>query len=351
MKPPIFSQYFIRDAQISDLDDIFSLSMMLNSLNLPADKDELLEVIKVSENSFSLLEKDITQRAFLFVLTDGQKVVGTSQIFAKHGTLACPHYYFAVELSERYSETLKKYFRHKTLRLCQSYDGPTELGSLVLDKNFRSTKDKLGRMLSYVRFLFMGMRPEFFCDQVLAELLPPLGANFESALWNAVGRHFTGLDYYEADMLSRKNKEFIKTLFPSNPIFASLLPPSAQDVIGQVGKNSKGAAHLLSKIGFRYSNRVDPFDGGPHFEADKKDIRLIKDGHYKELSGEDLTTETKEKALFGHFTPERASGDRFRALASSYHVDKELTLPKSTAQVLRAEPKDKIFMTPLLEDD
>lgn len=348
INPP---KFFIRDAKIDDLDDIFALSSLLNTINLPANIDELSEVIKASENSFSLKEKDATKKAFLFVLTDGQKVIGTSQIFAKHGTLASPHYYFAVELNERYSETLKKYFRHKTLRLCQSFDGPTELGSLVLGKDFRSSKEKLGRLLSYVRFLFMAIKPGFFASHVLAELLPPLGARFESALWDAVGRHFTGLPYYEADMLSRKNKEFIKTLFPSNPIYVSLLPTAAQDVIGQVGKNSKGAAHLLSRIGFRYSHRVDPFDGGPHFEAEQKDISLIKNALEVGIKSGPVG---HEKVLCGHFDPNRPSGSRFRALVANASIDrpeKLLTLPEEELQMLQVEKGQKIFMTPLPDDD
>lgn len=349
MSPNNRTKYFIRDAKIEDLDDIFTLSSMLNTINLPANKDELFEVIKNSERSFSLKEKDTTKKAFLFVLTDGQQVIGTSQIFAKHGTLSSPHYYFAVELDERYSETLKKFFRHKTLRLCQSFDGPTELGSLVLDKDFRSSKEKFGRLLSYVRFLFMAIRPEFFSNQVLAELLPPLGARFESALWDAVGRQFTGLDYYEADMLSRKNKEFIKTLFPITSIYVPLLPAQAQDVIGQVGKNSKGAAHLLSRIGFRYSHRVDPFDGGPHFEAEQKDISLIKDALQLTLSDTCLD-KPAQAALCGYFEPQRPSGDRFRAMATVSQVDRErklLSLTYDELSILEVEKGGRIFMTPL----
>jgi arginine N-succinyltransferase len=316
----------IRDVRSSDIDDIFSLSYLLNTVNLPANRSELIQVIESSEKSFSLEEKESTKRAFQFVLTDHtDRVIGTSQILAKHGTLAKPHLYFQVEYDERYSETLKKYFRHRTLRLSQIFDGPTEIGSLVLDKQYRSSKEKLGRNLSYVRFLFMAMRPDFFSRHVLAELLPPLGANCESVLWDAVGRKFTGLDYYEADMISRNNKEFIKTLFPAGEIYVSLLPEPAQEVIGQVGHNSKSAAHLLSKIGFRYSHRVDPFDGGPHFEADQENITLLQ----KAIHGRArrLVNMGKEHTitlgLCGRFLPHRPSGDRFRAMLSSYYYDEK----------------------------
>ena len=41
--------------------------------------------------------------------------------------------------------------------------------------------------------------------------------------------------YQEADALSRQNKEFIRALFPQDPLYATLLPPEVQELIGQVG--------------------------------------------------------------------------------------------------------------------
>lgn len=347
MQCPTSKDFLIRDARIQDLDSIYSLSTLLNTVNLPANKNNLEQVLINSEKSFSLKEKDSTKRTFLFVLTDpDNRVVGTSQIFAKHGTLSCPHHYFQIEIDERYSETLQKYFRHKTLRLCHSFDGPTELGSLVLDTNYRSGKAKLGSLLSYVRFLFMAMRKDFFSDQVIAELLPPLGENLKSTLWEAIGRKFTGLDYYEADMLSRENKEFIKTLFPAEKIYVSILPKDAQEIIGQIGDNSKGAAHLLSKIGFYYSNRVDPFDGGPHFEALQKDITLINNTQKAVVKESGVAEKLTTQGLCGYYNPEAKSGERFLACRSNFFFDdneSNIYLNRQTINILKLAQQDHIY--------
>lgn len=333
------NSYTIRDARPSDIDDIFRLGSLLNTLNMPANKHELEYVIDSSDKSFSLQESNFHNRSFLFVLTDpSDRVIGTSQIFAKHGTLAVPHHFFQVGQNERYSVTLGKYFRHVTLRLCQSFDGPSEIGSLVLDKSYRNHSEKLGTLLSYTRFLFIAMKPEYFADTFLAELLPPLGPDFDSALWNAVGFRFTGLPYYEADMISRNNKEFIKTLFPSSEIYVSILPKDAQEVIGKVGENSKGAAHLLSKIGFRYAHRVDPFDGGPHFEANREDISILREAiHGHALGGLCPDKEAENPlGLCGRFLPDRPSGDRFRAVVSKFHIEQggNIQIPKHSASCL-----------------
>jgi arginine N-succinyltransferase len=110
---------------------------------------------------------------------------------------------------------------------------------------------------------------------VLAELLPPLEPDGLSHLWEALGRHFTGLTYAEADRLSKRNKEFIRSLFPQGEIYASLLPPAAQAVIGAVGAQTKGVEKILRRVGFRYAERVDPFDGGPHFTARTDEVSLV----------------------------------------------------------------------------
>jgi arginine N-succinyltransferase len=61
------------------------------------------------------------------------------------------------------------------------------------------------------------------------------------------------------------------------PVHASLLPEGVQEIIGQVGPNTLGAQRLLERIGFQYSGRVDPFDGGPHYEADTDQVTIVRD--------------------------------------------------------------------------
>ncbi len=155
-----------------------------------------------------------------------------------------------------------------------------------------------------MRFLYIAMHREWFRDELLAELLPPLEADGTSHLWNAVGRKFTEMTYAEADRLSKKNKEFVKGLFPEGPIYASLLPVDAQEVIGKVGAQTRGVEKMLRRIGFRYAYRVDPFDGGPHFTAPTDEVTLVKASRLARVS-----------RLFSRETPHGAS-TRGRALVA-----------------------------------
>jgi arginine N-succinyltransferase len=152
-----------------------------------------------------------------------------------------------------------------------------------MDPTYRASSEKLGTMISYVRFLYIGAHPELFQDEVVAELLPPLEPDGTSHLWEALGRKFTDMSYAEADLLSKKNTEFIKGLFPEGVVYATLLPEEAQAVIGKVGAQTRGVEKLLRRIGFRYAHRVDPFDGGPHFSATLDEIVPVRETRRTEL--------------------------------------------------------------------
>jgi arginine N-succinyltransferase len=275
--------FLVRAAEEADLPAVLSAAEYLDSYNLPHDPQRLAEIIDRSVKSFAG-QIEAPKRELLFVLveraSDGaDRVVGSSMIFAQHGTRLSPHTYFDVLEEERYSESLDRHFRHTVLRIGYNYRGLTEIGGLVVQPAYRGRSEQLGKLLAYVRFLYIALHREIFRDEVVSELMPPLEADGRSLLWEALGRHFTGLSYQEADRISHENKEFIRTLFPQDPIYATLLPDSAQALIGQVGPSSRAVERLLRRIGFSFAHRIDPFDGGPHFHAATDEITLVKTTH------------------------------------------------------------------------
>jgi len=255
---------------------VLAVAEHLDTVNLPADRGHIEKILERSEKAFGA-EVPVAEREFLFVLEDlaKKKIIGTSMIYAQHGTKRAPHIFFRVENDERYSVTLDKHMIHQTLRIGYNYNGPTEIGGLILLPEYRRNVDALGKSLSYVRFLFMRMHRPLFRAQVLSELLPPLEPDGTSKLWEALGRKFTGLTYQEADLLSKDNKEFIHALFPDDPIHTELLPADVRAVIGVVGPETKGVEKMLRRIGFEYAGQIDPFDGGPHFMATTDAITIV----------------------------------------------------------------------------
>ncbi len=276
--------FLIRESFEADVEQILEIAHHLDTVNLPADRGHIERIVARSTASFEET-LPVQDREYLFVLEDlaARRLVGTSIIHAQHGTRRSPHVFLQVLEDERYSETLDRYLVHECLRLAYNYDGPTEIGGLILLPEYRGHSESLGRFLSYTRFLFIAMHRPVFRDRVISELLPPLEPDGSSRLWNQLGQKFTGLTYNEADLLSKDNKEFIKSLFPHGLIYTSLFPPEVREVIGVVGPETKGVEKMLRRIGFEYARQIDPFDGGPHFIAETDRISLVRDARQVEL--------------------------------------------------------------------
>src|SRR6266849_2059108 len=338
--------FLVRDVQRRDLPELKKLASELNTVNLPDNQEMLASLIDKSVKSFTGSIEDALARQYLFVAEDvaNKALVGTSMIIAQHGTYESPHIYYEVSEREHYSASLDRHFRHKVLSIGYNYAGPTEIGGLVVAPPYRSSVEKVGRQLSYIRFLFIAMHRAFFRDKVLAELLPPLLPDGRSLLWEAIGKKFTGLSYQEADRLSRQNKEFIKELFPSSDIYATLFPEKTQRAIGEVGVGSRPVQRMLEQIGFRYVDHIDPFDGGPHYEATTEEISLIQQYRSSRVSPRDLTQPGMEALV----ASERASGrNRFRAVKTQVALDNRQAMLSSTAKdVLQVEPGAAIGIIP-----
>lgn len=270
--------YILRSVAPNDLKALHQLSEMVLFINLPPDAEIIQAKIDSALQSFKRPSRQLRENYYIFVLENSktQEVMGVSMIHAQHGTEEEPHFYLKVGQEHKFSQTINTGFIHGTLKLGLETDGPTEIGGLVLNPDYRGSKDKLGKQLSFVRFLYMAMHPDRFKPMIHSELMPPLDKNGNSPLWEAIGRRFMNMGYHEADVLSRSNKEFILSLFPSDNIYQTLLPMEARDAIGKVGKDTEPVRKMLEQVGFKYIQEVDPFDGGPHYRCALKDVKPIK---------------------------------------------------------------------------
>jgi arginine N-succinyltransferase len=271
--------FILRSVEPSDLKDLFKLSNIMTFINLPPDEELISTKIESSKRSFHNPSQKLWENYYIFVLEDSDKdeVLGVSMIHSQHGTEEEPHFYLTVGHESKFSQTINTGFVHGTLKLGIDTNGPTEIGGLILSPDYRGHKEKLGKQLSFVRFLYMANNPQRFKPMIHSELMPPMDKYGNSPLWEAVGRRFLNMNYHEADILSRKNKEFILSLFPSENIYQTLLPMEARESIGKVGKETEPVKRMLESIGFKYTFEVDPFDGGPHYRCPLKDIRPIKE--------------------------------------------------------------------------
>ena len=354
--------FVLRDIADGDLDGLLAAAGHLDTVNLPEDRAVLGPLIELSQRSFSGAA-EVFRRQYVFGLFDksggGERLIGTSMIHAQHGTRRAPHIFFDVIADERYSESLDKHYVHRVLRMGYNYNGPTEIGGLVLLPEYRRHGAGLGRWLSYVRFLYIALHRSNFRDEVLSELLPPLETDGTSLLWESLGRHFTGMNYQEADRISQTNKEFIRALFPSEPFYTCLLPPDAQELIGVVGPETRGVEKMLRRIGFEYANRIDPFDGGPHFIAKTDQITLVKGTRHATVSAPadpaDPTDPTEisatdpawESASYGLVCVEAPAAPHFIATGGRFRLEGEtVSLHPDVRQALGVSPGGVVGVLP-----
>jgi arginine N-succinyltransferase len=342
----------LRQVLEKDLDGLEALSKIAAErhpgfLNMPLDRDAWKERIHRSMESFSDRIVNKKDAKYIFVAHDlsTNRLLGTSMVSAQHGTPETPHFYFEVGSEQKLSQSINMGFIHGTLKFRYDTDGPTEIGGLLVDPDSRNRPDKVGRQISFVRFLYMGMHRNRFKRRILAELLPPLTKKGKSPLWEAVGRRFTNMDYSEADELSAKNKEFIFSLFPTEKIYVTFLPADAKNSIGKVSKDTEPVLHMLQKIGFKYVNHVDPFDGGPHVYANIDEILPIRHMIHKPATIVQQGVKFEGDTEHGLVTP--SAGKQFVSVATQVQVTAgKILLPPDVAAALSVSEGDPVHFMP-----
>ena len=136
----------------------------------------------------------------------------------------------------------------------------------------------------------------------------------------------------EADRISQSNKEFIRSLFPAEPIYTSLLPPHIRALIGQVGPDTRGVEKMLREVGFHYAHRIDPFDGGPHFTARTDEITLVQ----RSLNGVVTAGDPHAQKQLALACVERDRAPFFRAAVVDVELARDSPLPSHPSGPLPA---------------
>jgi arginine N-succinyltransferase len=337
--------FLIREARPGDHPQLLNLARELDSINLPSSPKELRDAIKRSVGSFRGRIHDRAHAVYVFCAEElaSKTIVAASMIIGKHGTPEAPHYYLEMDSDERYSHTLKKMFRHSYVRLRYSMNGPTEIGGLIVTHAMRGHPERIGKQISWVRFLYIAKHRASFEAQVLAEMLAPMLEDHGNVFWDNFGRSVTGLSFQEADLLSTRDKEFIRALFPETPLYTFLLPEKVRNSLGAVGENTRGAVRLLEQAGMRFLKHIDPFDAGPYYGAPTDELRPLKE--FRTCV-----------ALTGEPAPERvqpylvACEDRrgFRAVRADAEIDGNnlITIP-AVLKALAIRPRASVNIVPL----
>lgn len=326
----------IRPVQSGDLDELCELASGVGAglTSLPTDRAVISERIARSGRSFGGEATEPGEAIFFLVLeeTDKRELVGTSAIYPQVG-IKDPFYSYKGLRLTQVSHDPEVRVECMLMTLVNDYSGSTELGTLYLRPDHR--KAGIGRVLSRSRYLLIGARPELFAETVMAELRGWTDKAGDSPFWDAIGRHFFGMSFAEADAINgRGNTQFIADMMPKFPIYTNLLPLAAQEVIGKPHANTAAAMRILESEGFKYRGAVDIFDGGPVLEAQRDQIRSVKAYREARLAGTGQCDDGPEM-IVGNIDLKN-----FRVLATPARISEtggELVLSPMAAEALRLE--------------
>ena len=269
----------IRPIKMTDYDDLYRIAIESGHgfTSLPVNEDILKKRIAHSEESFKIPVSQAGNQGYLFVMEDTEtnQVVGTTGIEASVG-LDNAFYHYHLGKVVHSSRELNIHNTVETLSLCNDYSGATEICTLFLQESHR--KNNNGKFLSRCRFLFIAEHTERFSDCIIAEMRGVSDENGKSPFYDWLEEHFLSIEFTKADYLTGiGNKGFIAELMPKYPIYVNLLSKEAQQVINKVHSNTVPALRLLEAEGFSRRGYVDIFDAGPTVEAERNQIRAVRE--------------------------------------------------------------------------
>ena len=265
----------VRLVRADDVDRLLELAATADGsmTTMPTSHDAMMARIDKSLMSASPDRVVDGNEAYVFVLEEGDRILGMSAIYAAVG-LERPFYNYKVSSLSQTSPELGVRVDTRLLHLVNDYTGCSVVGTLFLHPEGRG--GGRGRLLSLSRFMFMAAHRERFATRVIAEMRGFTESDGGSKFWNAVGRRFFQLEFSDADLRSGHEFRFISDLFPTYPIYADLLPQEAQDVIGIAHPEAEPAAAMLQEQGMRNRDYVDIFDAGLCLDAHIDDLEIVR---------------------------------------------------------------------------
>jgi arginine N-succinyltransferase len=338
---------FLRPATTADHAAVLALAQKagFGMTSLPPDSAVLQEKIESSVTSFAGNYPKPGQESFFFVLEDaenGGHIAGTCGIKARIG-LSQPFYSYKLTTITQASTQLNIFSKQTMLQVTNDLTGATEVGALFLEPGYR--RDRLGKMLSLARFLFMATHPHYFSETVIAEMRGVHDVEGNAPFYNALPKKFFAMSFTKADYINAtQGNQFINDLMPKYPIYLSLLPKSAQAVVGQVNQASEPAKAMLERQGFKYTGYIDIFDGGPTLVAARESIDVVRHlRRAKIVTIAELPEETcKFMVSFGHQERFRCTVGRIKE-----NNNQEVTVTPRLASRIRAAVGDSIVYYPL----
>lgn len=328
----------VRSVTRQDIDQLWALitQATYGLTTLQITKSQLTDRVELAEFAFNRKTEKPAGEPYVFVMEDpvAGKLVGTSCIFSKVGGYE-PFYGYRIRHEEVYCSAINVRQHNEVLYLQKIHDGPTEIGSLFLLPEYRG--NGRGRLLSLSRFAFIAAHPQRFSPDIIAEMRGVVEDDGTCPFWEAVGRHFFQIEFPQADSLSTMSKTFIEELMPTHPIYTCLLPESARRVMGGLHPQTVPAMAMLEAEGFRRTDMIDIFDGGPKIQCPRDRVDAVQRCRPRLVTDVVDRIEGKPVLLANH-------RDSFRAtIAPAIPSDGGIVITEVAALQLRARKGEALW--------
>ena len=336
--------YIMRAITENDMEAFVKLAFQagIGMTSMPKNREILLQKVSLAIESFRKTVDLPGKEYYLFVLEDLQtgKIIGSSGIEAKTG-LANPLIFYRM-IYQSIPALVSTARNIPLLKVVHYYNAPSEICSLYLSPKYRH--EGLGKLLSLSRFLFIASHLHRFDPIVFALMRAFVDENHASPFWEGIGRHFLDIRY--ETLLHIRDEETIdlSKILPAYPIYVSLLPKEVQKSIGQVHPDTLNALNMLVQEGFRLTEEIDPFDGGPRIEAETKEIRTVKISKVASVAAlSEKEDQKSDRCIIGNDLLEfRACYGKIQELGSQ-----EVSLHKEAADALNLKIGDLVRYAPL----
>ncbi|NNM24367.1 MAG: hypothetical protein HKO59_00015, partial [Phycisphaerales bacterium] len=330
--------FVVRQVNPDDHPTIIKFARMQHFASLPADAEEIARQIAQSRDSFAGRVAEPCARRFIFVLedTDTGSIIGLSALDAFLCRPDEPLTYLRMARNELYSDELQAGHVHVTLTLDPDVVPTTGLSCLVMAPAYRGHPQRLGAMLGRLGLHFIALHRSEFADRIVAELPPPPTRDPQESFWESLGRRFVNLSQAEAERFHARSREFMASLLPPGEIYVALLAPETRKRIGKVAEMAVPARTILTREGFAFQGRIEPFGGGPVLEAAVSEIALIE-----RTRPATLGDPAREHPVEGYVSLDR--GGTFRAVQCRYADHGEcISIPGEAAGLLDAQVGDTV---------
>lgn len=273
----------VRPARDEDLPHLLTLAQNagLGMTTVPSTEEALIARIEASKRAFAGTGRAGSKDIFFFVLDNGDHAVGMASIFPDLGKDR-PFYSYRLSHIAAQAPEIGLEASSDILFLVNDFHGYEEIGTLLVGEEARG--QGAGRLLSLSRLLFMATRRDRFGQNVMAEIRGWFDDDGSCPFWEHIAAKFFHTTFDEADRQSANDFRFISHLMPKFPIYVSLLPERAQEVIGMPHKTSGQAMGLLNDEHFTWTRCIDIFDGGPSIESPIDKTRTAQEAGTRRLN-------------------------------------------------------------------